>query len=239
VNKRRLAVVTGATRGLGLAIARRLAQDGFTPILNYAHDEPRARAALTEVRTWSRDAALVRADVTDEAGAERLIREAAGRGQIQLLVNNVGDFLRKPLLETTLDEWQSVLATNLTSAFLCSKAVLPRLREAGAGQIIFVGAMHVEVLRAVPNTVPYTIAKTGLLVLAKSLAKIEGRHGVRVNAVDPGLMEGGADGDLVASVPLGRLGRPEEVAAAVSFLASDAAAYITGAVLSVHGGAFL
>ena len=238
MNGTRRAVVTGATRGIGRAIARRLAQDGFSLVLNYAHDEGQAEATLNEVRLWSPQSILIRADVTTEAGAERLIVAAAARGRIDLLVHSVGDFLFKPLVDTTLAEWQGILASNLTSAFLCSRAIIPHLRQ-GGGQIIYVGMMHAEVLRAVPNTVPYTIAKTGLLVLMKSLAKSEGQNGIRVNAVNPGLMEGGADVRTAATIPLGRLGQSDEIAAAVSFLASAEARYITGAVINVHGGAFL
>ncbi len=234
----RQAVVTGATRGIGLAIARRLAQDGFSLVLNHAHNDGQADAALDEVRSWSPQSALIRADVTTQAGAECLVAAAAARGRIDLLVHSVGDFLFKPLVETSLAEWQTILATNLTSAFLCSRAIIPHLRQ-GGGQIVFVGMMHAEVLRGVPNTVPYTIAKTGLLILMKSLAKSEGQSGIRVNAVCPGFIEGGADEKMAATIPLGRLGRPEEVAAAVSFLASAQAHYITGAVINVHGGALL
>ena len=235
----RQAVVTGATRGIGRAIARRLAQDGFSLVLNYAHDEGQGRAALAEVRRWSADSILVQSDVTSEAGAEHLVLTAAERGKIHLLVNSVGDFLFKPVLATTLAEWEEILASNLTSAFLCSRAVVPHFRQRGGGQIVYVGAMHAEVLRAVPNTVPYTIAKTGLLVLMKSLAKSEGPSGIRVNAVNPGFMEGGAEEEKAASIPLSRLGHAEEIAAAVSFLASEEAGYITGAVINVDGGAFL
>ncbi len=238
MNGTRQAVVTGATRGIGLAIARRLAQDGFSLVLNYAHDDAQADATLDEVRSWSPQSVLIRADVTTQAGAERLVAAAAARGRIDLLVHSVGDFLFKPLVETSLAEWQRILATNLTSAFLCSRAIVPHLRE-GGGQIVFVGMMHAEVLRAVPNTVPYTIAKTGLLILMKSLAKAEGQNGIRVNAVSPGFMEGGADEKNAATIPLGRLGQPGEIAAAVSFLASVEAHYITGAVINVHGGALL
>jgi len=237
----RQAVVTGATRGIGRAIARRLARDGFTLVLNYAHDDVRAAEAQAEVSQYSPDSILVRADVTDEDEVERLVSAAAARGRIDLWVNSVGDFLFKPVVDTSPAEWQAILASNLTSAFLCTRAVIPRLRAQAEGEIIYVAAMHAEVLRAVPNTVPYAIAKTGLLILMKSLAKSEGPYGIRVNAVCPGLIEGGEHTGPRATdtIPLRRLGQADDVAAAVSFLASDEARYITGAVLNVHGGAFL
>ncbi len=234
---RRRAVITGGTRGIGLAVARRLSRDGYLLVLNYAHDDSRAEMAREALEG---EALLVKADVTTEEGAVRLVEEAAG-GPIHLLVNSVGDFLYKPLLETTLAEWEAVIRSNLTSAFLCSKAVIPHMRAHGGGTIINIGMMHAGVLRAVPHTVPYTIAKTGLVILTKSLAKSEGRYGIRVNAVNPGFISSGKHPPWEGSsgIPLGRLGTPEEVADAVAFLASDKASYITGAVLDVHGGALL
>lgn len=237
----RRAVVTGGTRGIGRAIAERLARDGFTLILNYVRDDAQAEEVLAAIQECSPGSIMVKADVTDEAGVERLFLKASASGPIDLWVNNVGDFLLKPLLETSLVEWEGIIKSNLTSAFLCCKAVLPHMRTHGGGQIINIGMMHAEILRAVPNTVPYTIAKSGLLILTKSLAKSEGHYGIRVNAVNPGFIETGGYplARVEGTIPLQRMGRPEEVAAAVSFLASKEASYITGAILGVHGGAYL
>ncbi len=235
-------MITGGTKGIGRAVALRLARDGFTLILNYAHDDAQAGEALTTVQKLSPQSIVVKADVTDESGVKRLLQQASVSGPISLWVNNVGDFLVKPFLEITLKEWEEVLDSNLTSAFLCCKTVVPHMRAHRGGQIINIGMMHTEILRAVPNTVPYTIAKAGLLILTKSLAKSEGRYGIRVNAVNPGFIETGAysiDERVEDMVPLGRTGQLAEVAAAVSFLASEEASYITGAILNVHGGAYL
>jgi 3-oxoacyl-[acyl-carrier protein] reductase len=234
-------VITGGTRGIGRAVALRLAQDGYTLILNYAHDDEQAKEALTMVQNLSPQSIVVKADVTDESGAKRLLQQASVSGPISLWVNNVGDFLLKPFLEITLKEWQEVLRSNLTSAFLCCKTVVPHMRAHKSGQIINIGMMHAEIVRAVPNTVPYTIAKAGLLILTKSLASSEGRYGIRVNAVNPGFIEKGAYSlkRVEDMIPLGRTGHLAEVAAAVSFLASEEASYITGAILNVHGGAYL
>ncbi len=235
---RRRAVITGGTRGIGLAVAERLSREGYLLVLNYAHDESQAETAR---KALGGEALLMKADVTTEEGALRLVREAAAGGPVHLLVNSVGDFLYKPLLETTLEEWEAVMRSNLTTAFLCSKAVIPHMRARGGGTIINIGMMHAGILRAVPHTVPYTIAKTGIVILTKSLAKSEGRYGIRVNAVNPGFIASGSHPPREGSpeIPLGRLGTPEEVAAAVAFLASDEASYITGAILDVHGGALL
>ncbi len=234
------ALITGATQGIGQAIATRLARDGFSVVLNYRTNETKAAETLKTICKLSPDSILVKGDVTTEDGVNHIISEAATRGPINLLVNNVGDFLFKPTLDTTIEEWNHILESNLTSAFLCCKAIIPHMREHQGGQIINIGVMNSEVLRAVPNTVPYTIAKTGLLILTKSLAKTEARWKIRINAVNPGHItsEHPPTGSR-NTIPLGRMGKPEEIASVVSFLASAEADYITGAIVNVHGGAYL
>ncbi|MDD5219656.1 MAG: SDR family oxidoreductase, partial [Candidatus Bipolaricaulis sp.] len=182
----------------------------------------------------------VRTDVTEDGDVRRLLDDVRNvEGRLDLLVNNVGDFLWKPWAETTLAEWNDTLRSNLTSAFLCAKTSLPLLRERG-GQIISVASMHADVLRAVPNTLPYAIAKTGLVVLTKSAAKSEARYGIRVNAVCPGFVSSGAAPEVDPnSIPCGRLATPSEIAHVVRFLATEEASYVTGAVINVHGGALL
>ncbi len=235
------ALITGSTRNIGLAIAERLARDGYTPILNHAHDADQASAALGSVRHLCPEAELIRADVTRERDVNRMIEEASSNGPIDLLVNNAGAFLLKPFLETSLDEWNSILAGSLTSTFLCCRGILPSMRTRRRGLIINIASMHAERQRAVPNTLPYAIAKAGVALLTKTLAQTEGRFGIRVNAISPGFVDTGANlpPHPASKIPLGRIARPEDVAAAASFLASDEAAYITGSVLDVHGGAFL
>lgn len=237
----RRALITGSTTNIGLAIAQRLARDGYAPILNHAHDSAQATRALETLRRFHPDAELIRADVTRELDVTRMIDEATTDGPIDLLVNNAGAFLLKPFLETTADEWNGILASNLTGTFLCCREILPRMRSRGDGLIINIASMHAQRQRAVPNTLPYAIAKSGVVLLTKTLAKTEGRHGIRINAVSPGFVDTGANlpPDAESRVPLGRFARPAEIAAAVSFLASDEASYITGSILDVHGGAFL
>ena len=237
----RRALITGSTSNIGLAIAERLARDGYVPTLNYAHDAQRADRALAAVRRFCREAALIRADVTRESDVKRMVDEATADGPVGLLINNVGSFLWKPLLDTTLDEWNGSLSSNLTSAFLCCRAILPTMRSQGEGQIINIASMHAQSLRATPNTLPYAIAKAGVILLTKTLAKTEGRHGVRVNAVSPGFVDTRENlpPDAALKVPLGRIATAAEIAAVVSFLASKQAAYVTGSVLDIHGGALL
>jgi len=232
------ALITGSTRGIGFSIARRLALSGYEVILNYAHDEKRAKKASSELRNLSSNVSVIRADVTDEGDLRRLIEAAE---PLSLLVNNVGDFLFKPLLETTKTEWDSIIASNLTSAFLCCRGVIPSMRARKSGRIINIASMNAGIVRPTPNTLPYAIANAGIIMLTKTLAQTEGRFGIRVNAVCPGFVESSehTPPDVARTIPLRRLAMADEIAEAVLFLASDRASYITGAVLDVHGGALL
>ena len=236
------ALITGSTKGIGFFIAKELAQCGFIPILNYREDGERAERALSEVKDIDAEAMAIQADVTTESGARFLFDTMSKRGAVvDLLINNVGRFLYKPFLETSLGEWQSILDSNLISAVLCCRQVLPSMRERKKGHIINIAAMHAARIRARPHTLPYAIAKSGIIHLTQTLAKTEGSYGIRVNAVCPGFIAGGEHSlpEHTSKVSLGRLGRPEEVAKVVRFLASQDAGYVTGAVLNVHGGALL
>ena len=245
----RTALVTGSTRGIGRAIALRLARDGVVVVLNHARAGSAAEEAIAAVRAAGGRAHAVRADVTDAAECARLVREAtAAAGPIELLVNNVGPFLERPLGETSDAEWRLMIDGNLGSAFWCARAVLPGMRAAGGGVIVNVGALNAEVSPGMTHDAPaYSLAKSALMMMTRSLARTEGPHGIRVNAVGPGFIEteayAGWDPDEQArwrsQIPLGRFGRPDEVAEAVAFLASSGAAYISGAILPVHGGLWL
>ena len=236
------ALITGGTANLGLAIAQRFAADGYDLVLNYTHNAIRAEGIRPLLEGSGVSVRLVRADVTQPEDVSRLFHEAAAGGSIDVLVNNVGGFLFKPFLDTSLGEWEQVLSSNLTSAMLCCREVLPGMRDRGSGSIVNIASMHAERLRATPNTLPYAIAKSGVVALTKTLAKTEGPYGIRVNTVCPGFLDTedshnppGAE----SRIPLRRFGRPEEIAAIVAFLASDDASYVTGAVLNAHGGALL
>jgi 3-oxoacyl-[acyl-carrier protein] reductase len=245
---RRTALVTGSTRGIGRAIALRLARDGCGVVVNHASDAG-SDHVLAELRGLGVAAHGVRADLVDPEACRRLVGEAIERiGPIAILVNNVGPFLERPLAETTDAEWRRMIDGNLSSAFYCTRAVLPGMRERGAGCIVNVGALNSEISPGMTHEAPaYFVAKSALMTMTRTLARTEGPHGIRVNAVGPGFIETESYAEWDAQeqkrwrgqIPLGRFGRPDEVAEAVAFLVSDKAAYISGAILQVHGGLWL
>jgi 3-oxoacyl-[acyl-carrier protein] reductase len=211
------AVVTGGTRGIGAAIAERLEADGWDV----------ARLGRADGDVGDRDAV-----------AAAFARVRAERGPILALVNNAGIRADGLAISLAHDDWSSVLDTNLTGAFHCTKAALPDMLKARFGRIVNVSSVVAE--RANPGQSNYVAAKAGLLGLTRTVAREMARKGVTCNAVTPGViatdMTAGLNGDLAGAVPAGRVGQPEEVAAAVSFLVSDGAAYVNGATLSVDGG---
>jgi NAD(P)-dependent dehydrogenase (short-subunit alcohol dehydrogenase family) len=177
------------------------------------------------------------------------VREAeSAAGPVEILVNNFGPWLERPLADTTDDEWRLMIDGNLSSAFWCTREVLAGMRARGRGVILNIGALNAEVSPGMTHEAPaYFMAKAGLMMMTRSLAITEGARGIRVNAVSPGFIETEAYagwGEAQAAgwrerIPLRRFGRPEEVADAVAFLVSDRAAYISGATLAVHGGLWL
>jgi 3-oxoacyl-[acyl-carrier protein] reductase len=246
VEARRVAVITGGTKGIGKAIAYRLAQDGCDVVLNYHGDDGAAQSALRDFEGLPVKAVAVKADISVSAGASRLIETAVKQlGSLDILVNNVGPFLVRALYDTTDDEWRRTLDSNLSSAFYCSRAALRVMRAQRRGSIINIGALNVEHSPVGVFEAPaYYIAKSGIIMLTRSLARSEAPWGIRVNAVNPGFIETEVYEQYRAEdkaawarmVPLGRLGTPDDVAEAVSYLASEKARYITGTVLHVHGG---
>lgn len=238
----RVAIVTGSNRGIGRAIAGHLARTGYTVILNFRHNEAAAAQALEQVQAEAPNSIVVQADVSAPEGALKLVQHAQDQfGRLDVLVNNAGPFLVKSLFETEIDEWRATLDGNLSSAFYCCKFALPLMRAQKSGQILNIGSLNAETVRGAPTTVAYNIAKSGLVVLTKSLARSEARYGIRCNLVNPGFIETEATSDndrreLPLIIPLGRLGTTDDIANAVDYLLSDQARYVTGAVVNVHGG---
>jgi 3-oxoacyl-[acyl-carrier protein] reductase len=241
-----VAVVTGGTRGIGLAIARQLASDGFDLLISYRGDEVAAEACQAALADTGRRVEIMAADVSTADGAGALIEAAMQKlGRIDALINNAGITRDTLLMRMSEEDWDAVLATNLKGAFLCSKAaVRPMLRQR-SGRIVNLTSVVGLVGNA--GQTNYAAAKAGLVGFTKSLAKEVGSRGITVNAVAPGFIETrltdvlpqDLKDMLLKNTPLGKFGSPEDVANAVSFLVSPKSGFITGHVLTVDGGLFM
>jgi 3-oxoacyl-[acyl-carrier protein] reductase len=232
--------VTGASRGIGAAIARALARDGWPVGVNYRADRAGAEAVVAEIERDGGRAIALAADVADPSAPDDLFGalEAAFESPVLVLVNNAG-ITRDDLTPSLGDEeWSAVLDTNLTAAFRLTRRALKPMMRARSGRIVNISSF--SGLRANPGQANYAAAKAGLIALTKTAAVEVARRGITVNAVAPGLIDtdmiAELSKDLLDAIPARRVGTPEEVAACVRFLASDEAAYVTGAVLSVDGG---
>lgn len=236
------ALVTGSGRGIGRAIVLALAQAGARVIVHYRTNPGAALAVVQTIVQDGGTAIAMAADLREPGQVQALFaRIRSEMGTLNILVNNVGNFIMKSLSDTTAADWNDMIATNLMSTVYCTQAALPMLRAAGRGHIInltFAGAARIQAYRKI---VPYAIAKTGVLILTKSLAQAEACHHIRVNAVAPGLIQtDSSDAAMMArfrdQIPMGRPGLAQEVANAVLFLLSEQAGYITGTEIGVSGG---
>jgi 3-oxoacyl-[acyl-carrier protein] reductase len=240
----RIAIVTGASRGIGRATAKALAAAG-AEVVAAARDE-HARATVDEIAGAGGRAHLASVDVTDRASVDRVVGETLERsGRIDILVSNAGITRDQLMLRMKREDWDAVIGTNLTALFSCAQAVLKPMVRQRAGRIIAVGSVVGQAGNA--GQANYAASKAGIIGFSKALALEVASRGITVNVVAPGLIDTdmtraiseSAHETWASKIPLGRLGSPEDVASAVCFLASDAASYITGQVLAVNGGMYM
>ncbi|MSO46271.1 MAG: 3-oxoacyl-ACP reductase FabG [Acidobacteria bacterium] len=240
----KVAIVTGASRGIGLAVAVLLASRGAHVVAAARGEHAAAAASAIQVAGGRAEAASL--DVTDTASVDAMVVAALERhGRIDILVNNAGIARDQLLLRMKREDWDQVIATNLTAVFACARAVIRPMIKQRSGRIISISSVVGQAGNA--GQTNYAASKAGLIGFSKALAReVASRH-ITVNVVAPGLIEtdmtraitGRAQDDWAAQIPLGRLGTVGDVAAAVCYLASDEASYITGQVLAVNGGMYM
>jgi 2-deoxy-D-gluconate 3-dehydrogenase len=243
--KGKVAVVTGGNGGIGLGMAKGLAGAGARVAIA-ARNQEKSRAAVEEIARLGGEAIAVPVDVADEASVEALIRSVVERlGRLDILVNNAGINIRKQPHEYTLAEWRSVLDTNLTSAFLCSRAAYPVMKAAGGGKIINIGSM-MSIFGA-SFAAAYSASKGGIVQLSKALATAWARDNIQVNAVLPGWIDTeltqnarrevqGLHESVLRRTPAGRWGGMDDMAGVAVFLAASASDFVTGTAIPVDGG---
>lgn len=231
---RRAALVTGSSKGIGRAILLALAAKGFDVAVHYRNSEAEAEATRLEAERLGIRAVKLKADVTKLDQARSLIHTVASElGGPHVLVNNVGDYIKKPIDETSPEEWHTMLDSNLNAPFYLTQAAIPHMAEAGWGRVVSIGFAGAQNLIARTGIAPYVIAKTGVILYSKALGKRLASRGITVNVVAPGIAETSVS-KPVEDVPMGRLATVDELAQAVLFFVEHE--YLTGQVMEVAGG---
>jgi len=241
----KVALVTGGNGGIGLGMAQGLAQAGAQVVIA-ARNAEKSAGAVASLKALGSDSFALSVDVTNEVAVAEMFDQLIARcGRLDILVNNAGSTVRKPVDQLSLDEWHSVMDTNLTSAFLCSRAAHVRFKAAGGGKIINIGSM--ASIFGMPYAPAYGASKGGIVQLTKALAASWARDQVQVNAVLPGWIDTaltrgardqvpGLNERVLARTPSGRWGEPEDLAGIAVFLASRASDFVTGTAIPVDGG---
>jgi glucose 1-dehydrogenase len=242
----KVAVVTGSSSGIGEAIALALAAEGAAVVVNYSRHEDAAQKVLDKIEEAGGKGIVVGADVSDPKEVEAMIQQSVGAfGRLDIMVNNAGMERKMPFLETPFEVWQETIAVNLTGAWLgCQAAAKQMVSQGDPGRIINVSSVHEDL--AMPTNSPYCATKGGVRMLMRTLAVELAPHDITVNNIAPGAIETPMDApleqnpdemkELLSEIPLGRMGKPEEVANLALFLASEDSSYVTGSTLFVDGG---
>ncbi len=243
MSENEVALVTGASRGIGKAIALRLALDGYDVAVNFLSNQERAEEVTTKIGERGWKAMSYKADVADSEAVEKMVSNIGNDlGQIGVLVNNAGIYQRSTFSDLSLDDWQRTIDVNLTGCFNCAKAVVPGMLEREEGNIVNISSMLG--FKGTSHGAHYAASKSAVIAFTKSLALELSPHGIRVNAVAPGAIET----EIIASdspeqrqrrietTPVRRVGQPEEIASVVSFLVSEESSYMTGETLHANGG---
>ena len=242
----KVALVTGASRGIGAATALRLANDGCAVAVNYRRSSSEAEAVVKRIESLGRRAIALQADVGDPAEARQLVERAAAElGGLNILVNNAGYSQHADLEGLKLGDWERMIQVGLTGAFVCAQAAVPYMKKASWGRIVNIASLRA--MTGSDHGAHYASAKAGIIGLTKSLALELAKHKITVNAVSPGytrtemtreaLEKHGVE--IAKKIPLGRPAEPEEIAAVVAVLASEEASYITGETINVNGGIYM
>jgi len=236
------ALVTGSASGIGKKILLRLSEKGFKVIINYRNDEKSASELIETIRKQERNALMFKADVTDSVQVKNMFEFIINEwGRLDVLVNNVGDFIMKGNLDYSPGEWSYMIESNLSSAYYCCREAIPHMWKQQYGRIINIAMASSDRIHSVSSTLPYTIAKTGIITLTRSLAKDYARHNITVNAISPGVIDNGKlTGEMKSKmselIPSGKIGTPDDIAHAVLFLVSPDSAYINGTNIIVSAG---
>jgi glucose 1-dehydrogenase len=242
----KVAIVTGAATGIGKAIATTMAAEGASVVIDYVGDSAFANAAVQAIQAAEGKVTAVAADVSNPGQVNQLIQKAIDSfGKLDILVNNAGLEYKHPFHEFPFELWQKVIAVDLTGPFLCAQAASKAMiRQATGGRIINISSIHEDL--PMPTNAPYCAAKGGLRMLMRTIAVELAPHKITVNNIAPGAIFTPIDADieadpkleaaLMAEIPLGRWGKPEEVADLAVFLASDSASYCTGSTFFIDGG---
>jgi glucose 1-dehydrogenase len=242
----KVAVITGSSLGIGSAIALAFAKEGAAVAVDYRSHPEEAKEIVDQVEGFGGKAISVRADVANPTDVKNLIREAVEEfGRLDVMVNNAGVEEKMPFLDTPLDVWNKMIAVNLTGAWLgCQEAARQMVNQGGPGRIINVSSVHEDL--PMPTNAPYCAAKGGIRMLTRTIAVELAPHNITVNNIAPGAVDTPMDAplkedakqmqQLLSEIPLGRMGKPEEVASLAVYLASDAASYVTGSTFVIDGG---